>query len=375
MNLFYSRASKIVGVCFLLLSSNLLYSQDFPEEEGAYDSRTGDKINVDDLPQINRLFESSSTLKIHIETNLSKLYQFKDDAEYQKALFKISVNDTISVFKKIKIKVRGNTRVTICDTPPLKIDFKKTKFKWQWFDGLNSLKVISPCSDGKNYSRYILKEYFAYKAFNIFTDMSYEVRLVELTLSDNQNGVDTETVYAVFVESDKNLAKRTGSNELENDDTSSSILVQNFYLNPSEKHFYNINLFSLYQLMIGNTDWGASSFHNTKIFLKAGTMYPVPYDFDYAGLINTSYAIPSRSLPIKSVTERYYMGPCCESIQFEKALNTIHEKKSEIYSALNTDPYISQKAKKEMLYYINDFYKLIEDPAEVEKLRNANCQN
>ena len=263
----------------------------------------------------------------------------------------------------------------LCDTPPLKIDFKKTKFQWQWFDKLNSLKVISPCMEGRNYDKYLLKEYFAYKAFNIFTDMSYKVRLVELTLVDNQDRVDTETVYAVLVESDKNMARRTGSKEIENDDTSMSMLIQNFYLNPTEAHLYNVNLFSLFQLMIGNTDWGASNFHNTKIYLKDNNMYPVPYDFDYSGLINTPYAIPSPSVPIKNVTERHYLGPCCEFIQFEKALKTIQDKKSELYSALNTDPYISQKAKKEMLYYINEFYNLMDDPAEVEKFRNTNCQN
>ena len=35
----------------------------------------------------------------------------------------------------------------------------------------------------------------------------------------------------------------------------------------------------------------------------------VPYDFDYAGLVNTTYAIPGFTVPIDDVSQRYFLGP------------------------------------------------------------------
>ncbi|MFC2096584.1 hypothetical protein ACFLQ3_02680 [Bacteroidota bacterium] len=39
-------------------------------------------------------------------------------------------------------------------------------------------------------------------------------------------------------------------------------------------------------------------------------LIPVPYDFDFAGLVNADYANPAEVLDIENVTERYFLGLC-----------------------------------------------------------------
>ncbi len=344
-------------------------------EEGVYGIESGNPLPVEILPSVNKLFETDEILKVNIETNLQRLIQFKYDPDYQKATFSIIVGDTVSVVKKIKIKVRGKTRVTLCEDPPFKIDFKKTDFQWAWFDKLQSLKVVTPCDDPKIYSRYLLKEYFAYVGFSVLTDVSYRVRLIELTISDSQKKLKSEVKYAFLIENDRKLAKRTKTKEIELKDTSVGAMVQQFYLNPTNETLFNLNVLSLYQYMIGNTDWTTSGFHNIKVFKKDSELFPVPYDFDYAGLVNANYAIPSRNTPINNVRERYYLGPCSDQIQFEKAVMHVLDKRSEIMERLMNDPYISQKSKDEMLKYIEEFYESISDPKTLESMRTNNCSN
>ncbi len=368
---------SVRGLFLLIIILSPIFSmgQITPKEEGVYGLESGNALPIEVLPSVDKLFETEDILKVNIETNLQKLIQFKEDPDYQKATFSIIVGDTLSVVKNIKIKVRGKTRVTLCEDPPLKIDFKKTDFKWEWFDKLQSLKVVTPCDDPKIYTRYLLKEYFAYVGFSVLTDVSYKVRLIELTISDSQKKLKSEVKYAFLVENDRKLAKRTDTKEIELKDTNAGALITQFYLNPTNETLFNLNVLSLYQYMIGNTDWTTNLFHNIKVFKKDNQLFPVPYDFDYAGLVNTNYAIPSSSTPIQNVRERHYLGPCSDLVQFDKAVSHILSKKSEIIERLINDPYISQKSRDEMLEYVEDFYASISDPKDLESLRTTNCSN
>jgi hypothetical protein len=56
----------------------------------------------------------------------------------------------------------------------------------------------------------------------------------------------------------------------------------------------------MFQYMIGNTDWYVNTRHNIDIYQKKdGALIPVAFDFDFAGVINMPYAMPSREIPIR----------------------------------------------------------------------------
>ena len=375
---YLSRSLLTFAFLFGLSLTGYIVSPAFSQsevEEGVFNSVNGAKLIVDDLPPVNSLFKSSDLLKVSIETNTTRLYFDKEYPEYQKAVFRMKINDSISVVKKIRIKIRGNTRVQICDTPPFKIDFYKTDFKWKWFNKLHSLKVVNTCGNGKAYQNYLLSEYLIYKTYNVLTDMSYRVRLLELTLKDSKHVEDDVVHFAFLIERDKSLAKRTDAKEIEPEDITMGQLVKIFYVNPDESSLFNTNLLALFQCMIGNTDWGSNNFHNVKVFQKDGVYCPVPYDFDYSGMVNADYAVPPKSLPIKTVRERYYLCPCCESNEFNKALEVLKSKKSEIYSVVEAFPYLRSKEKENIIKYFDSFYNMIDNPQSLMEMATTNCQD
>ena len=100
-----------------------------------------------------------------------------------------------------------------------------------------------------------------------------------------------------------------------------------------------LDVLTVFQYMIGNTDWSVSAFHNIKrIFRDDSTSLPiaVPYDFDYAGAIASHYAAPHESLSITNVRQRLFRGFCRPQGEYEKTMTYFNEKKVEIYAVYGT---------------------------------------
>ena len=77
-------------------------------------------------------------------------------------------------------------------------------------------------------------------------------------------------------------------------------------------------LAALFQYMIGNTDFsmvasveGEDCCHNG-ILLTGDSpgYYYVPYDFDFAGIVDAPYAEPNPRFKLRGVTSRLYRGHC-----------------------------------------------------------------
>src|SRR5438477_9110718 len=67
----------------------------------------------------------------------------------------------------------------------------------------------------------------------------------------------------------------------------------------------------VFQYMIGNTDFAVTALHNIVLIQDSvGVVYPVPYDFDWSGVISTPYAFPDSRLPIRTVRQRLWRGTC-----------------------------------------------------------------
>jgi hypothetical protein len=63
----------------------------------------------------------------------------------------------------------------------------------------------------------------------------------------------------------------------------------------------------LFEYMIGNAEVSILRLHNVKLMVnQARTIVPVPYDFDFSGLVDAPYANPDPKLGIVSVRERSY---------------------------------------------------------------------
>jgi hypothetical protein len=107
--------------------------------------------------------------------------------------------------------------------------------------------------------------------------------------------------------------------------------------------------------------------HNIVVLSQGGSDRPnlgviLPFDFDYAGLVNADYAVPYEGLGLASVRDRKYLGICREKEVFIKELKEFLEKKEEFYKVINEFPYLKEKSKKEMINYLDGFFYELNKP-------------
>ncbi len=173
--------------------------------------------------------------------------------------------------------------------------------------------------------------------------------------------------WAFLIEPEEMLAERSNGVVIKNDEISMHLT------RPKE-----MDLAALYQYMVGNPDYSIAGRHNMKLlglpgFGRAGYT-PVPYDFDYTGLVNAEYAIPGENLGITSVTQRYYLGPCREDQEYQVAIDHINSHREEILELVTEFPYLSDKHKNEMIAYLEDYFRSASGPKFIESKLKSTCR-
>ena len=316
------------------------------------------------------LFEVNDILELTLVQNIKALKKdIDEDRSYHPAQLSYMDRDNQKVTLNVSVKTRGKTRRNsrLCDSPPLAIKFNSAETKGTIFRKQKKLKVVTHCKRKKViYEQYLLMEYLDYRLYNILTEMSFRVRLALITYVDSKEKYKLLKKYAFFIEDEKKMAKRN-----------------NGKLDESKYKYWVFQkkeaqiLLSVFQFMIGNTDWSISRRHNVKI-IRAGSeskLFAVPYDFDMSGIINTIYARPHEKLQnkIKDVRSRLYRGLCRKQEEFTPVIVRFNKKKEEIYALYKNFPPLNSRHKKNTLRYIDRFYEIINKPRLVKKYLVENC--
>jgi Fe-S-cluster formation regulator IscX/YfhJ len=131
---------------------------------------------------------------------------------------------------------------------------------------------------------------------------------------------------------------------------------------------------SLFQYMIGNSDYSILKLHNVMILRDAKSVrFPVPYDFDYSGLVDAHYAIPAKELGLASVRDRLYRGPCKTDAEVEQALEPFRKRQAELLALPASLPDFDDGHRRNAEKYLNEFFELIAKPDRVKKTFVTNC--
>ena len=315
------------------------------------------------------LFQSDEPLNLILEADLIAIVNDKsEEPEYTPGLLIHSLNGyKINAFE-IKVKARGNTRrvTDLCDFPPLKLNFKKNHLSNTVFEGQDKLKFVSQCRQEDEFQKYVLEEYLLYKTYNLLTEESYKTRLVNITIKDIKLRVPAIKMTGFLIEDDESLAKRIRAREYED-----MVYFQDSCLDSS------LDRLSMFQFMIGNTDWYINTKHNTDIFQtkKDNSLIPVPFDFDYAGVINTDYAKPSKEIPISDVKQRYFKGSCRNFEAYDSTIKIFNDNMEDIYALYNSFDLLPKNVIKKSLRYYTKFYKIINDPEAIDDSFYSTCNS
>ena len=141
------------------------------------------------------------------------------------------------------------------------------------------------------------------------------------------------------------------------------------------------NLASVFEYMIGNTDYsmirGAlddDCCHNIELFANEDGLYtPIPYDFDFAGVVNAPYAEPNPKLKIRDVRVHYYRGRCGNNELLEETVAYIHEHEAEIHALVENLDGLDEKYRKGFANYLNVYFDRVSTPQKIERYLSNKC--
>jgi hypothetical protein len=338
----------------------------FVSPAAAQEEDPSEKYAVSDTLEDFGMFTHDDLLELSLRFDVTHYTRKKPKEEYLNATLTYHISETDSVNKEVRLKSRGEFRNGYCSFPPLLLNFKKTEFAKEDLSKLEKMKVVTHCQSGN--VDYLMKEYLIYKLYNVLTDTSFRVRLVRIKYINTYKQTKPISSFAFFIEPADLLAERI-----------SAIQTDRTNLGQNNMDPYLMTRMAIFNYMIGNTDWSVPNQHNCKIMIsqmpdRSSTGIIVPYDFDYSGLVDATYAIPHESLPIKTVRERLFLGICRSDEEFLRILGEFAEKKQAFYDVINNFPYLDDKEKKNMIGYLSQFFDGIDKRNTVLYDIKKNCK-
>ena len=318
------------------------------------------------------LFSSDDALDLVLEVPMRTLLRSARKNPVLDGQLRYIDSDGRDVAIDLTITTRGHSRLEYCSFPPLAVSLDSNQTASILFAGQRKLKIVSHCRKGSKYRHYFHQEYGIYRAYNLLSDYSFRVRMLNVTFRDSEQKRRDEVVSAFFIESDREVAKRLNMTTIK----TKAIVPKQFDVVETSKY-------ELFQYMIANTDWAIlkgpgteNCCHNGKVIGHPGTEHDwivLPYDFDQSGIINTEYALPSLSFGIRNVRQRLYRGRCRHNEQLVETIALFNEKRSELEAAL-VPPELSDKRQKTALKYLDVFFETINDPKKLNKQVIDKCR-
>jgi len=255
----------------------------------------------------------------------------------------------------IALTPRGITRKTsdICDFPPLRVELTGAAPPGSLFEHQRKLKLVTHCKRSADFQQKVLLEYSAYRLYNLMTPLSFRARLANIDYLDD-SGRPYVSRVGFFIEDFGDVAKRN--------DTSVAhmgTMVPLSSIDPVAG-----GRFAVFEYMISNYDWsmragpqGDECCHNGRLLKGPGTlMTPVPYDFDYSGLVDAPYSDPPEGIPVNNVRQRNYRGYCAHLAQARAFAAQISPRRAEFLGVFATIPGLQPREQARAANYLQGFF-------------------
>ena len=347
-------------------------------------ANTAGAVDAFDTGPADLLFAQASLLEVALAAPLSTILKERsqDKRAYHPAtLSYIEAGNFDNRGARVElvagVRTRGNFRRdrSTCRFPPLQLNLARkqmgTTLENSTFKGQNKLKLVTHCRSSRKFDDLLLKEYLAYRIFNLVTNASFKVRLLRVSYHDTEGKVKDTTRYGFFIEPKKSLARRTGAS-----------IEKIARVNPADLESHQASLVEVFEYLIGNTDWsmlrgpaGEDCCHNLVLLRpRQQTLLPVPYDFDHAGLVNAPYAEPNEQLGIRSVRKRLFRGRCRKPDILAAALSVYSDTKADTMALVQEQQHLSERSRNTALKYLAAFYDVIEDTQRMRRELIDKCR-
>jgi hypothetical protein len=326
---------------------------------------------------VTPLFASDEPLVLTIEGPLAKVIKERgEDQESFPGTLRYVAPDGEIVSVPAELRTRGafRLRASTCGFPPLRVRIDSAGAVGSLFEGQDKLKLVTHCQDKKDsYEQNTLLEYLLYRTYNLFTEASFRVRLAHITYVDTDGKRKPFTKLGFFIEPVEALAARNGHEVI-------TVPV----VPPDQMQLDALTLFEVFQYFIGNTDWEPfqpkkgedTCCHNAVLIGSARdiVVVPVPYDFDWSGVVSAPYARPADVLGIRNVRERRFWGVCRPPEDWAALFPVFRERRDAIFDLYRLQPDLDVKRREKALAYLDEFYGLIGDEDEALRIFASECR-
>ncbi|MDF1575610.1 MAG: hypothetical protein P1P86_10530 [Bacteroidales bacterium] len=321
----------------------------------------------DTLEVYQDLFGIKEPLSLTLEFNIKEFQKSKRNEKYHPAKMTCHVNDSFEVNHTVRVRARGNNRRDICMMPPYWLNIRYAGIEAEDLRGVTKMKVVTRCRQASVYKNYVLREYLVYQIYNLLSPYSFNTRLVRLKYIDTGRKNKVTEDWGFIIEPEAMMAERNQAMSIKSDKLSIRTVNKEW-----------IDKVAFFHYMIGQCDYSVTGRHNLKILtLKeyGPTGYiPVPYDFDYTGLVHTNYAIPGDNLGITSVRERYYLGACRSEEVHQKTIDWLASYRDEIKNLIMDFEYLDEDGKVDMINYLESYYIESENINFIQRNINITCR-
>ena len=307
------------------------------------------------------LFQTHDPLAITIATNFGPVMADRDTDSTKTfpASLTVAGGEGSSVTIPVTLRTRGQLRLssTVCTFPPLGVSFTKKEVKATPFDGQRELDMVTHCQDDDDYDQNVLKEYLAYRLYNLITPRSFRVRLAQVTYVEARSGRKLASRHAIFIEDEDDLARRLEGRALEFPRT-----AFNNYDGEA------LTTMAVFQYMIGNTDYSIWGLHNVKqVQTRSRPLYPIIWDFDVSGLVSPPYGAPDPRLGLASLRARLYRGPCRSLEAFEPTFAAFRAKEAESMALVRSLPGLRPFQRRLTEQFLTRFYDTLRSKEAMKK--------
>jgi hypothetical protein len=312
-----------------------------------------------------QFFVDENIIALTLTTDFRKLQVEKKEDAYQEALVSFHLSDSSVIDENISVAARGHFRREQCFVPPLSLNFRSHSATR--LSSLGKLKLVMGCGSNNEDEQLLLKEYLVYKIYNLIDEKSFRVRLLKVSYVDSKHKLKPYSQYAFLLEDDDDMARRN------NCKTKPKAQYNSESTNRSQ-----MTKVAVFQYMISNGDWSVPNNHNTKLIYEKGNEAPlpfvVPYDFDHSGFVNAGYALPNELLGTETVKERVYRGFPRTMDELQSTFDIYRNQKENIVKLITNFTMLKEKSRKELVSYLEEFYKTINDKRQVESIFISNAR-
>jgi hypothetical protein len=319
-------------------------------------------ISKKNFKETSALFKEQHPLSIQLKLSIKNINKNTNDSTYVSSKLFYKNKDVLWDSIKIKIRARGNHRRKTCYYVPLKLKLKKSSIKGTLFEGNKKLKLVLPCFLGKTSNDLVMKEYLAYKLYEIISPFHFKTRLVNIEfIEEKGQRLKKQELKGILLEDIDKVANRLNGREYKK------------FVHPLENDAITSIQNNLFQFLIGNTDFSTRSQHNQKLLFINKKFICIPYDFDMSGLVNANYAAVSgiENMPIKitNVTQRLYKGYKRDELLLQKVRQEFISHKIQMFNTIENlrelfnEPKQYLKAKQ----FIVDFFEILESDKKFNK--------